>query len=264
MADTDLHLSARLKKPYPYEASLRLALADLRAFLPDTAASQGLTGSAQGLLTASGALSDLEGSQGLLHLDVLKLQRGEFRAESDGPWDLRFRAGRLTTEGVALKGPETELSASGYIDPRAMEVALSGTVDLRLVESFLTTLERSSGRLEVLGNARGEPGDPQLVGTATLLDAGFRVRGQPIELRGLKGKVDFSESRILWSELEGQANDGRMSSRGDVRWRRFRPEQLEVPLQMDQVSVRVVEDAPFAATGELTLTGRPGAMAPRR
>jgi translocation and assembly module TamB len=261
VADTDLKLTARIKKPYPYEATLRLALADLRALLPDTAAAQGLTGSAQGLLTASGTLADLEASTGQLHLDVLKLQRGEFRAESDGPWDLRFRNGRLSTEGVALKGPETELNASGFIDPRAMEVALSGTVDLRLVESFFPTLERSSGRVEVLGNARGEPGDPQLVGSATLVDAGFRVRGQPIELRGLKGRVDFSESRILWSGLEGQANDGRISSNGDVRWRRFRPEQLDLSVQLDQVSVRVVDDAPFAASGELSLSGKPGAMA---
>src|SRR5262249_34997254 len=42
VADTDLRLSAKLRKPYPYDATLKLALADLRAFLPDTAAAQGL------------------------------------------------------------------------------------------------------------------------------------------------------------------------------------------------------------------------------
>src|SRR6516162_2755494 len=211
VADTDLRLTARIKKPYPYDATLKLALADIRA-------------------------------------------------ESDGPWDVRFRGGRVSSDGLRLKGPETELSASGYLEEGAMDVAVSGSVDLRLVESFAQGLERATGRLELLGTARGEPADPQIVGTATLVDAGFRVRGQPLELRGLKGKLDFSESRILWSDLEGQANDGRLTSRGDVRWRRFRPEQLEVQLQLDQVSVRVVEDAPFAATGELTLTGRPGAF----
>ena len=260
VSDTDLKLTARLKKPYPYEATLRLGLADIRALLPDTAAAQGLNGSASGVLTASGTISEIESSRGLLHLDSLKLQRGEFRAESDGPWDLRFRGGRVSSEGLRLKGPETEVSASGFLEENAMDVAVSGAVDLRLLESFVPSMERASGRLELLGTARGEPADPQIVGTATLVDAGFRVRGQPIELRGLKGKLDFSESRILWSDLEGQANDGRISSHGDVRWRRFRPEQLEVALALDQVSVRVVEDAPFAATGELTMTGRPGAF----
>jgi len=260
VADTDLRLTARIRKPYPYEATLKLALTDIRALLPETAAAQGLNGSMNGLLTASGTLSEPEASRGLLHLDSLRLQRGEFRAESDGPWDVRFRGGRVSSEGLRLKGPETELSASGSLEEGAMDVAVSGAVDLRLLESFVQGLERASGRLELLGNARGDPADPQIVGTATLVDAGFRVRGQPLELRGLKGKLDFSESRILWSDLEGQANDGRVSSRGDVRWRRFRPEQLEVQLQLDQVSVRVVEDAPFAASGELTLTGRPGAF----
>ena len=173
---------------------------------------------------------------------------------------MRFRGGRVSSDGLRLKGPETELSASGALEEGAMDVAVSGAVDLRLLEPFVQRLERASGRLELQGTARGDPADPQIVGTATLVDAGFRVRGQPLELRGLKGKLDFSESRILWNDLEGQANDGRVSGRGDVRWRRFRPEQLEVQLQLDQVSVRVVEDAPFAATGELTLTGRPGAF----
>ena len=48
VADTDLRLTARIKRPYPYEATLKLALGDLRALLPDTAAAQGLNGSASG------------------------------------------------------------------------------------------------------------------------------------------------------------------------------------------------------------------------
>ncbi len=260
VADTELRLSARLRRPYPYEATLKVALADLRALLPETAAAQGLNGSAAGMLTASGSLAELESSRGLLHLDTLRLQRGEFKAESDGPWDIRFRGGRVSSEGLRLRGPETEITATGFVEEQAMDISVSGAVDVRLIESFVPGLERSSGRLELAGTARGEPADPQILGTATLADAGFRVRGQPLELRGLSGKLDFSESRILWSDLHGQANDGRIASRGDVRWRRFRPEQLEVAVQLDQVSVRLVEDAPFAASGELTVTGRPSSF----
>ena len=124
VADTDLRLTARIKKPYPYDATLKLALADIRALLPDTAAAQGLNGSMNGVLTASGTLTEPEASHGLLHLDTLKLQRSEFRAESDGPWDVRFRGGRVSSDGLRLKGPETELSASGYLDEGAMDVAV--------------------------------------------------------------------------------------------------------------------------------------------
>jgi translocation and assembly module TamB len=259
-AQTDLLLNAQVRRPYPYEGTLRLGLPDIRAFLPDVATAQGLTGSLQGVLTAAGNLSDVEQSQGELHLDALRLQRGEFRAENDGPWDLRFKGTRVETQGLSLKGPETQLSLSGSAAPQALDFALSGTVDLRLVESLLPMLERSTGRLEVAGTARGDPADPQLVGAATLVDAGFRLRGQPVELRGLRGKLDFSESRILWTDLQGQANDGRLSTRGDIRWRRFQPEQLDVVAQLDQVAVRMLEDAPFAASGELTLSGKPGAF----
>ena len=49
VADTDLRLTARIRRPYPYEATLKLALADIRALLPDTAAAQGLNGSMNGV-----------------------------------------------------------------------------------------------------------------------------------------------------------------------------------------------------------------------
>jgi translocation and assembly module TamB len=255
VADTDLRLTARIRRPYPYEATLKLALADIRALLPDTAAAQGLNGSMNGVLTASGNLTEVEASRGQLHLDTLKLQRGEFRAESDGPWDVRFRGGRLSSEGLRLKGPETELSASGYLEEGAMDIAVSGAVDLRLLESFVPGLERTSGRLELLGSARG--GYPTRSRRHRHLVDASSGRGQPLELRGLKGKLDYGESRICGATSRAGQRRPARSQPPATRWRRFR-RPARGAAALDRVSVRVVEDAPCAATGERPLTGRPG------
>src|SRR5262249_31520447 len=162
------------KKPYPYEATLRLALPDIRALLPDTAAAQGLNGSASGVLTSSGTISEIESSRGLLHLDSLKLQRGEFRAESHGPWD------------VPLRGRAARRCPACFVEEPAGGGGVGGAVAPGPRKRCAPRGARAGGRAGLLAPAGGDPADPQVVGTATLVDAGFRVRGQPIELRGLK------------------------------------------------------------------------------
>ena len=188
IADTELRLSARLKRPYPYEATLRLALGDLRALLPDTATAQGLNGSATGLLTASGALSEVESSRrgpapGHAAAPAGRVPRRERRAVGRA---VPRRTGEQ--RGAEAPGPgdrDQRLAASSR--RRRWTSRSRAAVDLRLVESFVPALERSSGRLELPGTARGEPADPQIVGTATLVDAGLpgaRSAARAPELEG--------------------------------------------------------------------------------
>jgi translocation and assembly module TamB len=121
-------------------------------------------------------------------------------------------------------------------------------------------LERLSGQIELSGAAQGNPREPSLLGNASLLGVGFVVRDQGVELRGLSGRIDFSETRVLWTDVRGQLNDGRISSRGDLSWAGFAVTQLAASAQLQAVTLRMVEDAPFSASGELLVSGKPGAL----
>jgi len=255
ISEADAHVTATIKRPYPFEATLKLALSDIRPLLGD-----GWQGALRGTLAASGTLSELESMDGTLHLDQLRLQRGEVRAENDGVWDFHFAKGRVETAGVSLRGPETALTVSGSASARALEVKVGGTLDLRLLEPFAHSIDRLAGRIEVSGTAEGNPKEPKLLGNATLLDVGFGLRDSAVELRGLTGHIDFSETRLLWTDVRGQLNDGQISTRGDVSWGGFALTQLEASAHLDDVTLRLLEDAPFSATGDLLFSGKPGAF----
>jgi len=255
IGEAEVHLTADIRRPYPFEGKLDLALSDIRPLL-----GEGWQGVVRGSLMASGSLLELEAAEGKLRLEQLRLQRSDVRAENDGVWEFRFGKGRVETAGVTLRGPETAISVSGFASARAMDGKVEGTLDLRLVQPFVHALDRLGGRVEVSGTAQGNPREPSLLGKAALLDVGFVVRDTGVELRGLTGRVDFSETRVLWSDITGQLNDGKIITRGDLSWGGFAVTQLAAAVHLDDVTLRVLEDAPFGATGELLLSGKPGAL----
>jgi translocation and assembly module TamB len=248
-------LTAEVRRPYHFQAKLDLALTDTHPLL-----GEGWQGTLRGALTASGTLLELEAAEGNLYVEQLRLRRGDARAENDGPWNLHFARGKVETEGISLRGVDTSLNVSGFASTRALDIKAAGTLDLRLVEPFTNKLERLGGRLELSGTAQGNPREPTLLGTATLADASFSLRDTGVELRSLAGRIDFSESRVLWTDVRGQLNDGRVTSRGDLSWKGFTPTQLAASAHLEDVTLRVLEDAPFSASGEFLLSGKPGAL----
>jgi translocation and assembly module TamB len=255
IAEAEARVTAAIKRPYPFEGTLNLGLSDIRPLLGD-----GWQGTLRGTLSAAGTLSELEATEGNVHLEHLQLQRGEVRAESDGAWDFHFGKGRVETAGVSLRGPETALTVSGSASARALDVKVGGTLDLRLLEPFAHSLDRLAGRIELSGTAEGNPKEPRLLGNAGLLDVGFALRDTGVELRGLTGHIDFSETRLLWTDVRGQLNDGQISTRGDLSWGNFAVTQLDASAHLEEVTLRLLEDAPFSATGDLLLLGKPGAF----
>jgi translocation and assembly module TamB len=255
IAEAEAQLTAEVRRPYPFQLTLRLGLTDVRPLLGD-----GWQGALRGALSATGNFVEPEAMEGKLHLEQVRLQRGEVRAENDGAWDFHFVKGKVETAGVSLHGPETAITVSGSASARTLDLKVDGTLDLRLVEPFTHSLDRLAGRIELAGTAEGNPREPLLLGNANLLDVGVGLRDTGFELRGLTGRIDFSETRVLWADVQGQFNDGKITSRGDLSWGGFAVTQLAASAHLEDVTLRILEDAPFSATGELLFSGKPGAF----
>jgi translocation and assembly module TamB len=249
-----------VKAPYPWKLSTHLSLPELRPLLPEAMAAQGVTGSLAGSVEARGDLRDGKALEAIARLDRLALSRGDFTAQNDGRVDLSYKAGRLSVESFAFRGPNTRLSVAGSAGPRALDLKLHGTADVRLVESFVPWFERSAGRLEVAAATGGTFAAPTLAGSATLTDLRFNLRDHPVAVRGLSGRVEFSERRIVAQSVRGALNDGRVDLEADVRLDGFAPGDLQIRMLLDEVSFRPVDELPLTASGELNLSGRPDAL----
>ncbi|HET9451672.1 MAG TPA: translocation/assembly module TamB domain-containing protein, partial [Aggregicoccus sp.] len=258
--DANGFVRVKLREPFPFDASLTLVLPEIRPLLPPGAVSQGLRGSLSGVVSAQGSFRDVAAAQLSATFDHLRLSRGDFSGENDGPVVLAYTRGRLDVHTFAFKGPNTELSAAGWVGPERLDLSMRGALDVRLLESFIPGLERTSGRMELNAVASGPLQSPTLMGSAELHDAKLSLRDHALSVKGLGGRLEFTEHRVLLEDLRGQLNEGRVAVRGDVRLERFEPKALELGLQLEDVAFRPTEDLPLTTSGQLLLTGKPEAL----
>ena len=258
--DANALVKMKLREPWPFEASGQVALPEIRPLLPEGAISQGVSGALTGSVTATGNVRDLAAVKAKAQISRLSLSRGDFAGVNDGPIELTYEAGRLGVDAFGFKGPNTELSAAGWYGPDEVDLSMRGVFDMRLLESFVPTLERTAGRVEVQVAATGSARHPSLVGSAEVKDVRLSLRDQPYTVRSLSGRVEFSEARLLVQDVLGILNDGRVSVRGDVRLSDFAVKHLELSVGLEEISLRPVDYLPFTVSGELLLAGNLDAL----
>jgi translocation and assembly module TamB len=257
--DANGRVKMKVQDTWPYDASLTLALPEIRTLLPEEPLWAGVSGQVSGSLTAKGPLMEPQAAQVRATVDRLVLSRDDVRAENTAPISLAFEKGRLEVQPFRFLGPYVDLNMGGWMTTRGgIGVTLRGGGDLRLLESLLPSMvERSTGRLTVDAEATGTLEAPSVVGSAELLDLRVAMRDLPINVRNMSGRVELTGQRVLVEHLRGLVNEGKVSARGDVRLSRFLPQRLGLTVQLDEVPYRLTEDLPATFSGLLQVVGPP-------
>ncbi|MFO0594169.1 MAG: translocation/assembly module TamB [Myxococcaceae bacterium] len=250
----DLVLHGSMRNEWPYTAHLDVDLGDLGPFLPPSASQ--LAVKVKGEAELKGPMREFSRLDAKVSLTHASLQRGEVTASNVEPVKLEWNAGALVVDSLELRGPTTELSAAGHWGPSVIDLKTRGSVDLRLLSSLVSSVERTQGRVDFTAAFAGPVKEPSLAGTATLIDGRFGVKGQDLAVRALSGRADFSESRVIVQEVQGFLNDGRVAARGEVRLEKFGLKSLELQVDAEDVTVQVQPEVPATFTGSLQLGTR--------
>jgi translocation and assembly module TamB len=176
-----------------------------------------------------------------------------------GPVELAWNAGALVVRAFSMKGPTTEVTAEGTWGPTTADLQARGSVDLRLLSSAVSSLERTQGRLDFNATVTGPVKTPALAGSAELADGRFVVKGQDLSVRALTGRADFSDSRILLQDVQGFLNEGRLKARGDFKLERLNFRTADLQLDLEDVTAQVLPEVPVTVSGSLLLATRTGA-----
>ena len=249
-------LKLKFDGDWPYEAHLGVDLADLSPFLPATATN--VAGRLKGTVDARGPMLKYEKSVAEVRLEEVSIARGEVSASNVEPVSLTWNAGALIVDSLSLRGATTELTAAGRWGPVNVDLKTRGSVDMRLLSSFVDSLERTQGRLDFTAAVAGSVNHPSIAGSASLSDTRFSLKGQDIAVRALSGRADFSESRIIVQDVQGFLNDGRVRTRGDVRLDGLSMKSVELQTDIEDVSIQVLPDVPVTLTGALLLAMKNG------
>lgn len=242
------------RNEWPYQADVRIER-DLAPFLPNE-----LSADVRGVVRASGPMRQWRQSRVEAVLDRLLVAHGEASAANTDPVKLRYEAGGYSIESLSMKGSTSELTAQGAWGPQVVDLQASGSVDLRLLSSFVPSVERTQGRFDFSAAFSGPVRAPVLAGTAEIADVRFSMRGEEVQVRSLSGRADFSESRVLIQDVQGFLNDGRVRVRGDVRLDRLSASAVELQADLEEVTLQLWQQTPVTVSGALLLTKRSGTV----
>ncbi|MBL8914438.1 MAG: translocation/assembly module TamB domain-containing protein, partial [Archangium sp.] len=263
-----VQLQLAMKNEWPFRLQSQVSFNDLSPFLPESAA--GVAVKLKGAVAAEGPMKTcaqrnaggtcVNYAMGLSEvraqaaLDEVSIARGEVAASNTETVRLAWNAGAIVVDSLELKGPTTQLTAAGAWGPSTVDLKTRGSIDLRLLGTLVSSLERTAGKLDFTAAFSGPVKEPVLAGTASLIDTRFGVRGQDLAVRSLSGRADFSGSRILIQDVQGFLNDGRIRARGDARLQEFSLNSIRLQTDVEDVTVQVQPDVPVTLTGSLLLS----------
>ena len=250
---------ARLDGRKPFRARADLAVEDVARFVPGGAPA-GIKARVKGEASAEGDLTAIELARARVRLDEVQAGHSEFRVRAAGPVVLTASRGRVDVQALTLVGPNTELTVSGSRAPSGqLDLAASGTADLRLLAGLVPDLKRPHGQLAVDAHVTGTVEEPVLVGAGRLSDAGFQLKTTSVLFSDVRGALAFTQNRVLFEDLTASVNGGRAKLRGELELSAFVPVRLRVEALLDEVPVAVPAWLPATLSGRVEAAGTPDA-----
>lgn len=226
-----------------------------------------LNGSVAGGMTFSGPLEQPDQLRGTVQLDELQLSSAvpvssETRSHAA---DLIFRNTRPVVldaaDGIAtirsfeVSGTDTTMSVRGripYLQKGAMDLALHGSADLRILQLFDPNL-RSAGQSSIATSVSGTLANPIISGTLQLRNGSFFLGNLPMGLTAVNGAVNFNGDRATVQNLTAQSGGGAVSLVGFLTYGHGLP-VYHLEANADNVRIRYA-GASATATANLRLTG---------
>jgi translocation and assembly module TamB len=202
---------------YPTEARMEFSRFNIDALLK-LGHLQALNGdsSLAGTVTISGPLAKIDQLRGEARLKELSVTVAGLHLKSDNGLHALLGGGFIHLDPVHITGENTDLRAQGTLaltGARQMDVAASGTVNLKLAEMVAPNLT-ASGLASFQLTARGPVARPSLDGRIELANGALAMENVPNGINQLHGTLLFSQNRLEVKTLTATSGGGQMNVGG--------------------------------------------------
>lgn len=234
-------LRGRLDGPEPLGLRLQAEGMPLGPILqalapPGTPPIEGTLSAVADLLAPTADPASLRGS---LSASAIRLTVDGDPWENRGPIRLRWEAGRLFVDRLALTGRLGEAEATGSLEPGGpLDLQVRAALPLAVLPSFVPGVREAAGSLDVRLQAGGTWESPNLVGQGTLRADRIQLDGYPDAVRTLEAAFVATPQAIRLTGASALLGRSRLQATGDLVLEGWRPGPYRLAL--------TVREMPFA------------------
>ena len=211
----------------PAHATLRIASitpAVLSSFVPDGALAD-VTGQIDAVVAVTATSLDVEHIGAEITLERAELSLARIPLNQSRPTRLRLADGRLQVLDWTWAGAGNRVNVSGSAlltgDSPRLDVALDGTLDLRMLSAFSRDVA-TTGRAAIDVKVTGLADEPLVDGRMTIENGGLVLRRPRFAVSDLQGTVTFARDALRLGEITANANGGTLRIGGGIHTRNSR------------------------------------------
>jgi translocation and assembly module TamB len=216
-AELTLHGQTALSGDYATQAKLDFSRFDIGALLKLVHV-EALNGESAlaGTVTIAGPLARPDELRGEARLQELAVTVSGVPLKNEGGVHATLANARITLDPLHVTGEDTDLRLQGSLalkDKRRLDVAASGTINLKLVQTLDRDLT-ASGTTTFQVEAHGPLNNPGLQGRIDFQNGSLSFEDVPNGLSQLHGTLEFNQNRLEVKSLTAMSGGGQLSLSG--------------------------------------------------
>ncbi len=209
-----------------------------------------------GSLQVRGQGFDSKKVSGDIHIAKIHAVYGDYRMENATEAIIAINDGKLNAEALSFVGPGTRIDITGWLRPlEDIDLELKGVADVALLKLLYREVEHAAGHAELKISLRDAWKSPDLSGELHLMNGEVKVRDIPQRFTALKGRIIFSEGRLVTDLLSGEMGGGALTASGWAQLKGFSMQEFSAKASVENMTVRYPEGLISTLSGELYYDG---------
>ncbi len=195
-------------------------------------------------------------SSGKGTIQSLLLQRGSLSLQNRNPMELTMSEGMASLNNFRVEGDRTFFEIRGrQVTKDNLNLRLDGQAHLRLFQIFVPFLEELGGTANIAADFSGPILKPEVLGTANVRGGFAKLKGFPHAFERTTADVQFSQSKILISQLDGSLAGGTFEGDGSVIIEGPRNLPTSIKARLTRVNLNVPDRVRTNGNAEMTFSG---------
>jgi outer membrane protein assembly complex protein YaeT len=208
----------------------------LKFFLPE-GIFQETSGKIDGKIEITGESFSLNELSGKAKFDRFELEILSVPFRQENPIEIILKDGKILPQNLAFSGEENRMAVSGEIGltgEKTLNVLIESGIELKVFSAFLKdTVFSGRSILEVKIAERLR--SPVFHGFVEFQNAGLKRLYPNIFLSRVNGKVKFDQNRLIFDNLHGDINGGKVIIDGDIKLSKWSVTEAAVNLHADNM-----------------------------
>ncbi len=197
-------------------------------------------------------------AKGNLFIPQFYLQRDGDYLKNPRPLSVQIKNGAVQIDDFYLAG-----SNNDFVEIKGppftiedLNVNLKAKTNLHLFHILVPFLEDIGGPFEISSQFLGSLQKPHILGTATLKQDFFKLKGFPHPIEKIQGDVTFSQARIILQNLKASVASGIMTGDGSVQIEGLTDYPTEIKLHGEGLKLLFPDKVKSQGFADLVFSGR--------